>query len=116
MTKSGPLDDELRAAVSTRRDLGPDYEDAIVESFLDKVDQQIDRRVEERLATASRGGEPRARPTDNQGLALAIVSLSLGVFGSIGMGISAVDFEMLLLVWLGIVSINVAFAIGRRRR
>ncbi|MEV0202909.1 hypothetical protein [Nonomuraea sp. NPDC050691] len=51
--------DELRAAVAARRDLGPDFEDALIESFLDKMGQEVDRRVDERLAAVPR---PRSWP------------------------------------------------------
>ena len=50
--------DEIRAAAGAHHELGPEYSDAVVASFLEKVDQEIAARVDERLA-ASR---PRARP------------------------------------------------------
>src|SRR5690606_21222946 len=68
--------DELQAALSARRDLGPEYEDEVVASFLDKVGQEVDRRVDERLKAAP--ARSQHGPTDAQRLALAIVSLSLG--------------------------------------
>jgi hypothetical protein len=36
--------DELRHAVDTRRELGPDYEDAIADSFIAKVEQRMNAR------------------------------------------------------------------------
>ena len=36
--------DELRHAVETRRELGPDYEDAVADSFITKVEQRMDAR------------------------------------------------------------------------
>ncbi len=50
--------DEIRAAAGAHHELGPEYSDAVVASFLEKVDQEIAARVDERLA-ASR---PRTRP------------------------------------------------------
>jgi hypothetical protein len=56
---TSPLSPEdIRAAAGAHHELGPEYSDAVVASFLEKVDQEIAARVDERLA-ASR---PRARP------------------------------------------------------
>ena len=41
--------DELRAAAEVNQELGPDYRDAVLESFLDKVGREIDARVDARL-------------------------------------------------------------------
>ena len=41
---------ELRAAVEARRELGGDLEEHLIESFLTRVEQQIDARVDRRLA------------------------------------------------------------------
>jgi hypothetical protein len=50
--------DEIRAAAGAHHQLGPEYSDAVVASFLEKVDQEIAARVEDRLAATP----PRARP------------------------------------------------------
>ena len=36
--------DELRHAVETRRELGPEYEDAVADSFIAKVEQRMNAR------------------------------------------------------------------------
>jgi hypothetical protein len=42
---SGPIrKDELETAVAARRELGPEYEDEILESFLTKVEQRLAQR------------------------------------------------------------------------
>jgi hypothetical protein len=41
---------EIRAAAEAHRELGPEYHDAVVESFLAKVEKQIETRIEARLA------------------------------------------------------------------
>ena len=80
--------DELQAALSARRDLGPEYEDEVVASFLDKVGQEVDRRVDERLKAAP--ARSQHGPTHAQRLALAIVSLSLGTAATIPLAASQV--------------------------
>ncbi len=50
--------EEIRAAAGAHHQLGPEYSDAVVASFLEKVDQEIAARVEQRFAATT----PRARP------------------------------------------------------
>jgi hypothetical protein len=44
------------------RELGPDYGDAVVESFLAKIDKQIEARVDQQLASRTRRGRRPANP------------------------------------------------------
>ncbi|MEU4830828.1 hypothetical protein [Streptosporangium sp. NPDC023615] len=113
--------DELRASLAARRDLGPDYEDSLVEGFLEKMDQEIDRRVDERLATRAPAKAPAVSPSVDAGqrLSLAIVSLVAGVPATIGitysdLGESLLAF-ILVLLWAGIIAVNMSFVLGRRR-
>ncbi|MER6947977.1 hypothetical protein ABT294_28465 [Nonomuraea sp. NPDC000554] len=99
--------DELRAAVSARRDLGPEFEDAIVESFLDKMGKEVDRRVDERLAAVK--GKKRAG-NDGQRLALAIVSLALGTLATVAIVVTSREGGALFLVWAGIALVNLIFS------
>ena len=43
---------EIRAAAETHKELGPEYSDAVVESFLERVDREIAARVDARLGPA----------------------------------------------------------------
>ncbi len=49
--------EDVRAAAQVHRELGPDYSDVVVASFIDKVDRAVAARVEARLAD-----EARSRP------------------------------------------------------
>ncbi|GAA4505885.1 MULTISPECIES: hypothetical protein [Nonomuraea] len=99
--------EELKAALAARRDLGPDFEEAIAASFLDKVGQEVDRRVDERLRAAP--ARRRPGPTDGQRLALAIVSLALGTGATIALAALGALNPALLVIWLGIVAVNFVF-------
>jgi hypothetical protein len=104
--------DELKASVAARRDLGPEYEDAIVESFLDKMGQEVDRRVDERLAAqVSRGGQAVSRgPGESQRLALAIVSLSLGTIATLALTLAVEGRALAVIpIWIGIILVNGVF-------
>ena len=57
MSTSPVSPEDIRAAAYVHEELGPDYSDAVVASFLDKVDREVAARVEARMA-----GAPQARP------------------------------------------------------
>ncbi|MFG3550426.1 hypothetical protein [Streptomyces sp. NPDC047725] len=124
------LKKELDATLQTRRELGEEYESALVDSFLEKVDQRIDgaveRRVRRHLAeqqmTAARDSRT-PRPTDSFGerFGFGIVSLVLAVPLS-GIGGGVAGLSGLLVTWAGVVAVNVVQAarthpglFGRRR-
>jgi hypothetical protein len=109
--------DEIRAAAETHRDLGPDYQSAVIESFLDKVGREIDARVDARVAAAQAYTPPAppAKPANRERSAfvLAIVSISLGIpltALTVTAGPQPVGISGLLVVWLAIAVINVAYS------
>ncbi|MEU6631267.1 hypothetical protein ABZ905_23740 [Streptomyces parvus] len=113
------LKKELAATLQARGELGPEYESALIESFLEKVEQRLDttldRRVRRQLAeqqTAGARGMPPAQPeTFGERHALGIVSLILAVPLS-AIGVANAGIEGLVVAWLGIVGVN-AFQAAR---
>ena len=102
---------EVRAAAELHQELGPEYRDAVVESFLDRVGNEIDARVDRRLAA-----QPRPQPQPRT-MALAIVSVVLGIpLTAIVTSLSKSGDQLaeLAIVWLAIALINVAYALGHR--
>lgn len=59
MSEHDELATELKATLAARRELGPDMDDALVETFLDKVDQHVKERVS--AETAQRRPRPAVR-------------------------------------------------------
>ena len=55
--------DDIRAAAEVHGELGPEYGDAVVESFLAKIDKQIEARVDQRLASMTKPGRLAGRLT-----------------------------------------------------
>ena len=49
---------EIRAAAAAHEELGPEYSDAVVASFLERVEEEIDARVDARMAEARRPEAP----------------------------------------------------------
>lgn len=117
--ESQELKKELAATLDARRELGPEYEAALVDSFVEKVDTQVRRRLAEDRLAAARG--PR-HPAQSQAggfgerFGFAIVTLVLAIPLS---AIGAVQAHLpgLIVTWLGIVGVNFVHAskpLGRR--
>ncbi len=52
---TSPVDpQEVRAAAEVHRELGPEYSDAVIAEFIDRVDRAVAARVEARLAEERR--------------------------------------------------------------
>ena len=67
---------EIRAAAAAHEELGPEYSDAVVASFLERVEEEIDARVDARMAEARRPEAPAARTAGARcwrGIAIGIV-------------------------------------------
>ena len=113
MNSTSLTPDEVRAAAETHRELGPDYQTAVIESFLDKVGREIDARVDARLLTVTQPGARVARPPTRSGsLALAIVSLGVGIpLTGITEGTHA-GLVALAVIWAAIAVINVAYTLS----
>jgi hypothetical protein len=46
---------ELEATVAARRELGPEHDEQLIQGFLDRIETEIDRRVDERVRHARAG-------------------------------------------------------------
>jgi peptidoglycan/LPS O-acetylase OafA/YrhL len=115
--------EEIRAAAEIHRELGPDYQSAVIESFLDRVDREIDARVEARIAAGLGASGPRAEsrpgrpPRHGQPTVIALGSMVLGIPVSAiaaASGAHPAGFWGLLVVWVAIAAINIAYAIRLR--
>ena len=58
---SAEVEDELRVALRARQELGEDLEDEVIESFLSRVQDAIDERVEAKVNEALRDRPVRTR-------------------------------------------------------
>lgn len=115
------LKKELDATLQARRELGPEYESALIDSFLEKLDQRLDstsgrdarRRLAEERMVVARGARPRGGGVESFGsrYGFGVVSLVLAVPLS-AIAAAEAHFAGLLVAWLGIVAVNVAHAAG----
>lgn len=114
--------EDLAAALQARRELGPDYDAAFAESLVERIDQTIEARLH--------GGSPSAHPNLEQAYLLKLqqdnargerrVSVSIAVVSLIasiplsGIAAGMHSLAFLVIVWTGVVLINMAHAIRRR--
>ena len=130
--------DEIAAAGAAHRELGPGYDDAVAEGLVERIGNEIDKRVDARLAQyggqpapyappaqhsapaaqhsappaqRSPGGQvsPAARPPWSV-VVLALGSMLMGVFASAAVLNSHGSGAVVALVWIVIGIINIVYA------
>lgn len=99
---------EVEAALEVRRELGAEYEPALVESFAERIEHVIEARVDARLAELKASRRLDEERHSKQ-MAMGITSLALGIpISAIAGGIA--DLPGLVVSWAGIVGVNAALA------
>jgi hypothetical protein len=132
--------DEITAAAAAHRELGPQYDEAVAESLIDRIGEEIDRRVDARMGHSQPSVSARrefrrpasppaphspaepAAPAAPVRMSAASVVLALGSMG-IGIGVAGTILPvsngasggmwLVALIWVIIGVINVSWA--RRR-
>ncbi|WP_327306402.1 hypothetical protein OG730_25350 [Streptomyces sp. NBC_01298] len=111
--ESQELKKEFSATLDARRELGAEYEAELVDSFVEKVDTQIRRRLAEERLSAARGTRPGAADSPDgsfgERFGFAIITLVLAIPLS-AIGAAQADLSGLVVVWLGILGVNYAHA------
>ncbi|KJK43106.1 hypothetical protein [Streptomyces sp. NRRL F-4428] len=109
------LKKELDATLKARRELGPEYEAALVDSFVEKIDTRLRRRLaEERLAAARGEGPYAADGNFGERFGFAIITLVLAIPLS-AIAATQAGFKGLVVAWAGIVGVNFIHATRLRR-
>ncbi|WP_152360147.1 hypothetical protein [Microlunatus speluncae] len=110
---------DVEAALAARRELGPEFDDQIAAGLAERIEflaqqRAVELQSQQHLEHSEAAAE---RLNRNQRLALAIVSLGTGIPITAIAG-AMVDPPLIgiLVSWGGIVAINVANALGGRRR
>jgi hypothetical protein len=113
--------EEVRAAAGAHRELGSEYSDAVVESFLHRLDKEIADRVDARLASAAPA--PRRRTLTGKGSlvkGVAAGAVLTGIpFTTLAVFLGHRSYEsgfavQLILVWIFVIAVNLAW-VGWRR-
>jgi hypothetical protein len=115
---------EIAASVAAHGDLGPGYDSAVAEGLIERIGDEIDRRVDARLGRREREREPEPAPA-RQPKAPGSVASTFMTLGSIALGVgatavatslgknAAAQVVMVLLIWAAIAAVN--FSHSRRR-
>ncbi|WP_333773857.1 hypothetical protein [Streptomyces sp. IBSBF 3136] len=126
------LKKDLDATVRARRELGEEYDSALVDSFLEKVEQRIDdtveRRVrrhlaEQRMVDVRGARRPKGAENWAERFGFAVITLVLAIPLS-AIGGALAGMSGMVAAWVGIVGVNAAQAVrlnpelvsGRRGR
>jgi hypothetical protein len=80
---------EIRAAAAAHKELGPEYSDAVIESFLERVDQEITARVDARLRPVSREQPTQPAQSNSRRTLLTGVAIGIVVTGVPSMAVAA---------------------------
>lgn len=121
--------DEVRASAAAHYDLGPGYDAAVAEGLVERIGEEIDKRVDARLfGQAGYQGTPRrSRPRreplpgrvgfggvvlglGSMGLAIGATAVVVHPGGSPGGGLSFGAAVLTVLIWSVIAVINVSYA------
>ena len=118
--------DEVSASAAAHRDLGPAYDTAVAEGLVERIGEEIDKRVDARLfgQVPSPPRAPRVRREPVPGR-IGFGAVVLGI-GSMGMAIGATAVVLhpgdnsgqlsggtavlIFLIWVVIAVINVSYA------
>jgi anti-sigma-K factor RskA len=108
---------EIRAAAAAHEELGPEYSDAVVASFLERVEEEIDARVDARMAEARRPEAPAGQESRRalwRGIAIGIV---IGLIVAVGVGGSPDErlHRRVLILAAVVLTIAVTYAVGAAR-
>jgi hypothetical protein len=118
--------DEVRASAAAHHDLGPGYDTAVAEGLVERIGEEIDRRVDARLFGQLHAPAPtRPRRVREPGrLGVGSVFLALGSMGLAIGGTAAVlhpgysppgtvsfgQVVLVALIWIVIGLVNVSYA------
>jgi heme A synthase len=106
--------DDIEALLEVRRELGPSYDAALVDSFAERIEKVVAERVDEQVAQR-RAAQNAVAGAGGRQLALGIISMIAAIPISV---VAAVQGELLILLvcWVGIVAVNMAHALQGRSR
>ena len=118
--------DEVRASAAAHRDLGPGYDTAVAEGLVERIGEEIDRRVDARLFGQLHAPAPsrprRVREPGRPGVAavfLALGSMALAIGATAAVlhpgndqpgTVSGGQSVLVALIWIVIGVVNVAYA------
>jgi hypothetical protein len=125
------ISDEVRASAAAHYDLGPGYDAAVAEGLVERIGEEIDKRVDARLfgQAGYQGAPQRPRPRPRRepvpgrvgfgGVVLGLGSMGMAIGAtavvihpgdSPGGGVSFGAVILTTLIWVVIAAINISYA------
>ena len=110
--------DEIAAAGAAHHELGPAYDHAVAEGLVERIGDEIDRRVDARLAQHGVASAPARRasgqvtpaaPSSWPMIFLALGSMTIGGFTAAAVIHSSGSAALAAFIWIIIGVINVAY-------
>ena len=92
--------EELDAILSARQELGAEYNDELADILMERLDDVIDRRVEERLQEAPKSTLSPAVPITSFVFAIPLTAIAASLVGIRGV----------LIVWAALIIVNVLYS------
>ncbi len=105
---------DARAALEARRELGPELEQALVDSFVARVEHALTQRGSTELSERQRRSEDVRADSRNQmilGIVSLVMAIPLTAIASGQLGVLGI-----IITWLAIVTVNLAYALRKGRR
>jgi len=116
--------EEVQASAAAHRDLGPGYDTAVAEGLVERIGEEIDRRVDARMfGNPQAPARPRRAPVPGRigvgrvFLALGSMGLAIGATAAVlhpgdnpAGTISGGQGVLIALIWIVIGVINIAYA------
>jgi hypothetical protein len=98
---------DVETALEARRELGPEYEPQVIDSFVDRIERRLDERVRARKPIERRP-IPLLLPLGSLGIGIGATGAALGPTNGGAGGIIVA-----IIAWLAIAVVNVAYALRR---
>ncbi|MGH3259863.1 MAG: hypothetical protein ACRDOU_31445 [Streptosporangiaceae bacterium] len=121
------LRDEVAASAAAHRDLGPGYDTAVAEGLVERIGEEIDRRVDARLfghlPAPPPAPAPRPRRVREPGrigtaaVFLTLVSMGMGIGATVAVlhpgapnSLNPGQGILIALIWIVVAAINISYA------
>jgi len=107
--------DEVAAALKAGRELGPEYDEALAASLVERIDDTIEERVRHHVARQTPTAPARTgMPSNTVRFVLSLVCLGVSI-PITGIAAALGPAGTLPFVWLGLIGFYVVSVIGLRR-
>jgi hypothetical protein len=101
---------DVETALEARRELGPEYERQVIDSFVDRIERRVDERLAE-MRPRRQGPRPvpLVLPLGSLGIGIGVTGAALGPTNGGAGGVLVA-----IVAWIAIALVNIAYAVSRR--